>query len=263
MFDTLGCPLADKKRTLMADEGDFLGVVHNLKVVAVSGVTTCTPRAALLKKATEMLKGFLKENKCTPAQASKFRGLQGFLNLSLFGQLSKGGARAFKDWQYRDRLPWTLSGTMRRAIDFYLAIFSDCPSRSIQLRMARRPPLIVASDAQVEPDVYPGGGCLIYDPESHNRFGAWCEFRERELAMLEISMEAIANGGQPIAKCELAMLPILLYQESKHFVGRDIILLVDNTAALGGIVKGASGLAVSELLIASFWMKAFALQVRL
>ena len=69
--------------------------------------------------------------------------------------------------------------------------------------------------------------------------------------------------AQPIAKCELAMLPILLYEENERIAGRDIIWLVDNTAALGGIVKGASGLAVSEMLIAAFWMKAFALQVRL
>ena len=95
----------------------------------------------------------------------------------------------------------------------------------------------------------------IGDPENLSRTGAWCEFKERELAMLETSMQAIANGGQPIAKCELAMLPILLYQESEHIAGRDIIWLVDNTAALGGIVKGASGLAVSELRIASFWIK--------
>ena len=41
MFNTLGFPLADKKRILVANEGDFLGVVHNLKQVAVSGVTSC------------------------------------------------------------------------------------------------------------------------------------------------------------------------------------------------------------------------------
>ena len=76
-------------------------------------------------------------------------------------------------------------------------------------------------------------------------------------------MQAIAEGAQPIAKCELAMLPILLYEENERIAGRDIIWLVDNTAALGGIVKGASGLAVSEMLIAAFWMKAYALQVRL
>ena len=78
--------------------------------------------------------------------------------------------------------------------------------------------------------------------------------------MLETSMQAIEGGAQPIAKCELAMLPILLYEEDARIAGRDVIWLVDNTAALGGIVKGASGLAVSELLIAAFWMKAFTLR---
>ena len=76
-------------------------------------------------------------------------------------------------------------------------------------------------------------------------------------------MKAIADGAQPIAKCELAMLPILLSAENERLVGRVLIWLVANPEALGGIVKGASGLAVSEMLIAAFWLKAFALQVRL
>ena len=57
-------------------------------------------------------------------------------------------------------------------------------------------------------------------------------------------------------------MPIEKEGQKIMIAGRDIIWLVDNTAALGGIVKGASGLAVSEMLIAAFWMKAFALQVR-
>ena len=53
-------------------------------------------------------------------------------------------------------------------------------------------------------------------------------------------MQIIAEGGQPIAKCELAMLPILLYHEKHNLVDRDVVWLVDNTAALGGVIKGAS-----------------------
>ena len=104
---------------------------------------------------------------------------------------------------------------------------------------------------------------MIYDPETLSRTGAWCEFRDKELAMLETSMQAIADGAQPIAKCELAMLPILLHHEQANIAGRDLIWMVDDTAALGGDIKGASGLAVSEHLIASFWMKAYALGIRL
>ena len=59
------------------------------------------------------------------------------------------------------------------------------------------------------------------------------------------------------------MLPIMLYHERHNIAQRDIVWMVDNTAALGGVVKGASGLAVSEQLIATFWMLAFALDLRL
>ena len=125
------------------------------------------------------------------------------------------------------------------------------------------PPIIIASDAQVEPGTYPGGGCLIYDPSNGRRYGAWCQFRDDELAILGTSVQEIADGGQPIARCELAMLPILLYHERGNLAKRDVVRMIDNTAALGGVIKGASCLAVSECLIATFWMLAFALDLRL
>ena len=103
----------------------------------------------------------------------------------------------------------------------------------------------------------------MYDAASGKKYGAWCQFRDEELSILATSMQIIAEGGQPIAKCELAMLPILLYHEKHNLVDRDVVWLVDNTAALGGVIKGASGLAISEQLIAAFWMMAFALGTRL
>ena len=104
---------------------------------------------------------------------------------------------------------------------------------------------------------------MIYDPSNGRRYGAWCQFRDDELAILDTSMQAIADGGQPIAKCELAMLPILRYHERCKLAKRDIVWMVDNTAALGGVIKRASGLAVSEQLIVTCWMLAFALDLRL
>ena len=59
------------------------------------------------------------------------------------------------------------------------------------------------------------------------------------------------------------MLPILLHHEQTSIASRDLMWMVDNTAALGGVIKGESGLAVSEHPIAFFWMKAYALGIRL
>jgi hypothetical protein len=263
IFELMGTPLSEDKRSLMSTQDDFIGVVHDFKDVPTTGKVSCTPRPALLTKALAMLQSFLDRNSCTPAEASKFRGVQGFLNLALFGQLSKAGARPFKERQYLNVAPWTLSHTMRRAIEFYQAIFACCPKRTVLLQDRHSPPVIIASDAQVEPGTYPGGGYLVYDAASGKRYGAWCQFRDEELSILATSMQIIAEGGQPIAKCELAMLPILLYHEKHNLVDRDVVWLVDNTAALGGVIKGASGLAVSEQLIATFWIMAFALGIRL
>ena len=58
------------------------------------------------------------------------------------------------------------------------------------------------------------------------------------------------------------MLPIMMHHESAIFVGRDIVWLVDGTAAFGCVIKRASLLAIDELLIASCWMKAWAFEFK-
>ena len=59
------------------------------------------------------------------------------------------------------------------------------------------------------------------------------------------------------------MLPILLHHEQDNVAGHDFIWMVDNTAVLRGVIKGASGPAVSEHVITSVWMKAYSLNIRL
>jgi hypothetical protein len=75
-------------------------------------------------------------------------------------------------------------------------------------------------------------------------------------------MEAIASGKQPIASCECAMLPFVLLREGEALRNRDVIWMVDNTAALGGVVKGSSGEVTLEKLIGLFWILTFRYQCR-
>ena len=128
---------SDETRTRMSEDGDFLGVVHNYNRTTVSSKVTCTPRPMLLTKAIGMLHGFLGTSSRSPAEASKSTGIQGFVNAAFFGQLSKADLHLFKERLYLNAAPWTLSHTMRRAIDFYTAISTDCPKRTMQLRTGR------------------------------------------------------------------------------------------------------------------------------
>ena len=76
-------------------------------------------------------------------------------------------------------------------------------------------------------------------------------------------MRDIAEGQPPIASCECAILPFVLLREGEALRGRDILWMVDNTAALGGAVKGTSGEATLEKLVALFWVLSYRFQCRI
>ena len=162
------------------------------------------------------------------------------MSLAYFGQLTKAGQRPFIDRQCVHRPPFTLSDSLRRACEFYLAILEDPPKRVMSIRQRERPPVIIASDAQVEPGELPGAGYIMWDLERELLRGAWYQHEDADLERLRTSMAQIAEGSQPIAKCECAVLPTALYHEADWLRGRDIVWFVDNTVALSGIVKGTS-----------------------
>ena len=234
-----------------------------MKKTKGEGQVEFTPRPELVAKLREMITRFMVDNKCTPAEASKFRGLQGFMSLAYFGQLTKAGQRPFIDRQYVHRPPFTLSDSLRRACEFYLAILEDPPKRVMSIRQRERPPVIIASDAQVEPGELPGAGYIVWDLERELPRGAWYQHEDADLERLRTSMAQIAEGSQPIAKCECAVLPTALYHEADWLRGRDIVWFVDNTVALSGLVKGTSREPVNEKLIAHFWVAAFRLDARI
>ena len=47
------------------------------------------------------------------------------------------------------------------AIDFYFAMLKLEPRREVQLARKGCPPIVIASDARVEPGTYPGGKFLV------------------------------------------------------------------------------------------------------
>ena len=114
------------------------------------------------------------------------------------------------------------------------------PVRRVRVAPDSRPALVVASDAQVEPGSWPGGGVLVHDPLGP-KVARHLQFRQGCLTLWDLTLEDIANGKQPIALCECAMLPFVLLREGEALGDRDIIWMAGNTAALGGAVKGSSG----------------------
>ena len=251
------------KRRWMGPKGDFLGIIHNFEHLPDTGQVFLEPRKELVTKMSKILESFVESDRCSPAEASKLRGLQGFLNTAWFGQLGRAGLRPFLERQYRHRPPWRLCDALRRAIRFYQAVLERPPQRWVTVRQRMRPPLIVASDAQVEPGSFPGAGFLIFDSENGSHAGGYFEFYEEELEFIGSSMAKIRDGQQPIARCECAVLPAAIHASWDLFRGRDVIWMVDNTVALSSIVKGCSSDQYLEAIVAHFWISSWRLDARI
>ena len=59
-------------------------------------------RDGLIQKVTAYLDGFETSRECTPASASKFRGVTGYCGTAVFDRLAKGGVSPFIQRQYMD-----------------------------------------------------------------------------------------------------------------------------------------------------------------
>ncbi len=200
-FHAVGTGLSADKREWMARRATFLGVDHDLSSLPSEHTVEFWPHEGILDELRVMIAKFKETRSCTPGEASKFRGIWGFATRAQFGQLGRAPMRAFKQRQYTDSPPWTLSSTMERAIDFIEVIIEQRLQRRVRVVRDERPPLVIATDAQVEPGQWPGGGALLVDPVTGQRFGGYLQFHAAALAMWGLTLADIDAGRQPIALC--------------------------------------------------------------
>jgi hypothetical protein len=247
----------------MAKEADFLGVKHDLAPLKEIGLVSFWPSEHILASMRTWVTLFRSTGICTPGQASKFRGIAGFTAMAEFGQLGKAPLNSFKQRQYFDVEPWTLSHTMERALDLVEMLIEVKPQRHVRITRVVAPSLVVASDAQVECSDWPGGGTLVHDPLTGVRVGRYLQFQAEMLSVWGLCFQDIVDGKQPIALCEAAMLPLTLLAMPELFRGRDVIWYVDNTSAMAAFVKGASKNEHLERIVIVFWFCAFHLDSRI
>ncbi len=261
-FEAIGTGLSPDKRTWMNKRATFLGVDHSLEELTQLGYVDFWPKGEIEQELRAQMAKFRSTRQCPPGDASKFRGVAGFAAESQFGQLGKAPMRPFKQRQYWDVPPWVTTNTMDRSMKFMDMLLDLKLSRKVHVVPDGRPALVVASDAQVEPGSWPGGGVLIFDPDGQQKYGGWMQFKAGALGVWDLSYDDLQSGKQPFALCEAAMVPLALMSWPERVRGRRIVWYVDNTAAMSAFVKGASANEHLEHIVGLFWMLAWHLDVQ-
>jgi hypothetical protein len=183
---------------------------------------------------------------CTPGAASKFRGTAGFCAHAFWGRIGRAGFGPFRQRQYSDVEPWQLSYSLERSIHYFDMIFSKRPRREFNCVAKHMPLVIIASDAQADPDSQPGCGYMMLDARTGDRRGRCCSIPEDLLAAWGYGKAAREAGGNPIAICEAAVIAAAIVAEGKALANCDVVWFVDNTTALYAFVKGTSANACVE-----------------
>ena len=70
-----------------------MGLVHEFEPSLEKSRATVRPRESVMEKAKSTIRQFLQTNKCTPAQASKLRGVVAFLFNGAYGRLGRAHLR--------------------------------------------------------------------------------------------------------------------------------------------------------------------------
>ena len=245
LFEELGFPLKEAKRQLMNHACDFLGLTHLLKQCFVHGKVHFWPRPRLIEKATNMAQTALNEKFLLPTVAGKLNGMLTFTETGTFGRIGKAVTRPLRQREHHDKPPWQTSNAIERALDMLLVFFKTEPQRELCISRSSNPPLLVASDARFDSGSV-SGAYLVVDTITGARWGAVMTFGIEDLECFGFTCDDIAQGANPIAPCEAAMVAVAALELAAHRHGRDVLHLVDNTAALFSFIKGGSNQAAID-----------------
>jgi len=231
LFSLVGIPFAEEKQVDMGNSADTLGIEHYLKDCLWSGEITVCPRERLRQKIDDFIHNLLVSRQCTPADASKLFGTQGFAMTGYFGRVARAGQHALLQRQCWESEPWWLSYALERAFVFSQQLSMTDITRTLKINPADTPSIAIASDGRQDQAGPPSVAVLLVDP-----------FTSLMLAWVAVLPVALCDRwGQftdhYITLIEQSAVVIGLIETSPYIRGRDVVWFEDNSAALSSFLK--------------------------
>ena len=221
----------------MGPEADFLGMITNLSCALSTGIVSVRPRGRIIESISALCRSALQKNLLRPSVAKSLLGKLIFASMGMYKRLGRAPARPLIQRACIDASPWSLSYTLKRALEYILLLIDYNLDRRIDLFPCRRPAIVIASDAQADPGRPPSAGAIAVLP-CGSAFAAFCELPSDLLETWGFRGQDIAEGRNPIAICEAAAVLLALWQWRAILADFDVLWYVDNTVALSSIVKG-------------------------
>ena len=232
LMAVLGSPWAPAKSQNISQEGDFLGLIHDVSQ-AKEGVVHFWPRESLVAKILSII-NMARDVGLPPGVASKLYGVANFTETGMYARIGRAGLWAIKDRQKETTFEMTPS------LDLSFELLSDLfrlrPQQEYLLWSGTLRRAITASDAAYEDGKGSAGFVSVINPgrPEETRLG-------KTIALPECLYSIWGARTTYIAQLELLAVLVALTEVAGLVHGANSIWSIDNVAALMALVKGSSG----------------------
>ena len=253
------------KDVVMETRNEYLGVVSDLGRVN-EGVVTMDVSAKRRKKIKGLTSEILRSRRLQSGLASSIFGKARFMLSPCFGCLGKACLQPIMERQYAKGTA-ALNDEIEDSIEFIEFLCDYLPPLELPLIPSELDKVVIFSDAegkQRDGDEAPSGhlGAVVYHPV-HGRHYCYAQAPPEWVALFD----KIKQRATYIGQFELAAaLAAVISLPEEWLRGRPVEIWVDNSGAVGSLVKGYSGVAdcakivnmfhfaIAKIGVASIWV---------
>ena len=247
-----GFQLDPGKQQLPAQVWHALGVEFDLRGLVASGKLFVQALARRLYNTAMAIVAVVNADRLRPAHAAKLFGRLDFLNTTLFGRVGRAGLAHLKERQYASDSTgeWRLSKALRGALLWVLELLLVAPPRELPMDSHYDRPCLLYTDGSSDPNRTPQHyvGAVLFDPRRQHPQYTHC-------AVPDVVVERWLPAKQHIHLVELFAGPLALDTWLDVLRDRLVIHFVDNSAALGALVKGYSPSGDMLHLAGDHWLR--------
>ena len=260
-----GFPFDPGKDVIMDQANEYLGVVSDLSR-AEEGFVTMDVSKKRRKKIKEIADRILREKQLRSGLASSLFGKARFLISPCFGSLGKACLQPIMEREYQ-RGASSLTSELHDSVEFISFLCDHLPPFELPLKPSPKERVVIFTDAegkQRDGGTAPSGhlGFVVIHP----KFGRRYAYAKAPTHWVEL-FDKVKERKSYIGQFELAAaITPFLSLPPEWFQGYPVELWIDNAGAVGGLIKGYSGIpdcariinlfhfAVAKLGLASLWI---------
>eukprot|EP00435_Cladocopium_sp_Y103_P000001 s4526_g1.t1 len=259
LFSLLGIKFAQdgKKAVPWGTLVKTLGVVINLAPTGEEGkVVTLGHTESRVKELSMLIAGFLKERKMSQKDAERLRGRLQWFESFAHGRVAQQALRTVSSIASAGRTQKLLSGYEMRALKFLMERVLNAPPTRIQSTCLQT--WIVFTDGACEGEDEKVGaiGAVLISP-----CGVPCSFMSETVPGSWMG-HFLQSSKHPIFELELLPVFCALITWEQHLKHTQCIFYLDNEAAKGALVTGATSTPAGKQLLQSFVLKEMECQVK-